>query len=224
MFWYVSFRKKIEDVEFPNEKKIVDEENVQILNENRDSYNEMPDVDDQNSNENRDSEIKETFYIPMSNQLIGIETNLNDQFKKNVVEEINSGVERAEFRGSGFAFSRVKRLNVEICSYEPLSGSSYIILPKKIQRKNAVVNVQNQGEMCFKWSILSASHPAIKLPQKLYHYVKYRDELNFDGIEFPVRLNRIDKFVKQNISISINVYYYDDKANSVRPLKIKAIN
>lgn len=192
----------------------------EISNENRNS------TDDQDD----DNFIKETFYAPTSNQLIGLETNLSEHYKRNVVEEATAALERAEFCGSGYTFSRIIRLDVEVCSYRPLGGSSYIATPCAIRRKRAVINVRNgQDQMCFKWAILSALHPKNHMPDRLDNYLEYSDELNFDGIEFPVSLNRIEKFEKQNSNISVNVYYYDyyddyDKDNEddecVRPLRI----
>lgn len=71
--------------------------------------------------------------------------------------------------------------------------------PKFIQNKRAIKNVKNHNEMCFKWAILSAIHtPEAQNPQELYHYYQYCNELNFDGINFPVHVNQIDKFTQQN--------------------------
>lgn len=76
--------------------------------------------------------------------------------------------------------------------------------------------------MCFKWAILSALHPAKSNSQRLSNYKRYENELNFDGIEFPVSVKDIDKFMKQNETISVNVYYYDDAQDHVYPLRISS--
>lgn len=39
-------------------------------------------------------------------------------------------------------------------------------------------------------------------------YQRWANELNFDGIDFPVKLNQIEKFMKQNDHLAINVYHY----------------
>lgn len=104
------FTKKIQKVNFPYEQTNSDDQ-----------------ISDENRNDDSETTRKETIYIPTSNQLIGIETNLNEHFKKNVVEEVVSGLERAQFCGSGLTLSRIMRLDVEVCSYEPLDGSSYIM-------------------------------------------------------------------------------------------------
>ena len=47
-------------------------------------------------------------------------------------------------------------VQINTAEYQPLLGSSYINLPKLISDKKAVVNVQNNDQKCFMWSILSA--------------------------------------------------------------------
>ena len=86
-----------------------------------------------------------------------------------------------------------------------MKGSSYIELPKEILIKKAHVNVQNKYYQCFKWSILPALHPQEKDANRVSKYTKFNDELNFNGIEFPISLKQISKFENQNY-VSINVY------------------
>ena len=39
------------------------------------------------------------------------------------------------------------------------------------------------------WSVLAALHPASHHPERISHYKAYINELNFDGIAFPVELD-----------------------------------
>ena len=59
------------------------------------------------------------------------------------------------------------------------------------------------------WSILAALHPASPNPERLRHYQQYKDELNFSGIDFPVAIDKITKFERQN-NISVNVFGFED--------------
>ena len=54
----------------------------------------------------------------------------------------------------------------------------------------AVVNVQNKDNQCFKWAVL---------------YKKLENELDFTGKSFPVNLDDISKFEKQN-DLAVSVY------------------
>lgn len=119
---------------------------------------------------------------------------------------------------------RIKHLRVQISKYEPLRGSGPIELPKKLKNKRAIVNISNaRDDECFKWAILSALHHEEVYRKNrnkvndVQSYYFWANELNFDGINFPVRLNQIDKFMQQNDHIAVNVYYFDPEKNCVCP-------
>lgn len=105
----------------------------------------------------------------------------------------------------GWIFKDILHLEVNINNYNPLRSSSYIPLPFDIANKKAVLNIQNNDVYCFKWCILAFLHPKTSHPERVKHYIEYEEELNFAGIEFPVKLSEISKFETQN-SISVNVY------------------
>ena len=91
-----------------------------------------------------------------------------------------------------------------------MRGSTYIDLPPFIKKKEACINVKNNDDECFKWAVLSALHPVSNHADRTSYYYSYKDELNFDGIEFPMDPKQINKFEKQN-DVSINVYYLKKK-------------
>ena len=103
-------------------------------------------------------------------------------------------------------------MNLHMAKYTPLKGSSYIPLPKKLRDKKAIINVQNADNRCFMWSILEALHPIQydHHPYRIHHYEPFTNELNFEGIEFPVAIDKVSKFGRQN-KISVNVFGYDEK-------------
>lgn len=198
------------------------EKSVSRVNNNENGNSTL---DNNASSENE--KIKQTLYFATSNKLIAFSANLNEHYQENVIDEIIKNVHDTAIRGSGFTLARIIELNVQISSYQPLNGSSYIKTPKELASKKALINVKNEhDEMCFKWAVLSALHPIERNPQKVQNYYDYRNELNFDGINFPVSLKDIDKFTRQNEKISINVYYYDKKKDKkkskVSPLRVSS--
>ena len=62
------------------------------------------------------------------------------------------------------------------------------------------------------WSVLAALHPVSYLdhPYRYEKYIQFQDELDFSGIDFPVKIDQISKFERQN-SISINIFGYEEK-------------
>lgn len=50
-------------------------------------------------------------------------------------------------------------LELNIVPYKPLSSKKYLKLPLEIQHLKGIVNIQNDDEKCFLWSVLAARHP-----------------------------------------------------------------
>ena len=106
--------------------------------------------------------------------------------------------------------------------HEPLNASGFIERPKKLKRKHAIINLKNSHDnKCFKWSILAALHHEKVSKNKVsdaLSYARWTYDLNFHGIDFPVQLNQIEKFMEQNEGLAINVYHYNSKNEQVSPL------
>ena len=125
--------------------------------------------------------------------------------------------------GSGWTLSRNHAVVLEMVDYQPLGGSSYIELPKDIYDTKAIVNVKNQDQECFKWSVLAALYPALKNAERITHYQPYKDELNLDGIDFPVSIDQISKFEKQNPGISVTVIGIEEPERSKKGVVLPSV-
>ena len=70
------------------------------------------------------------------------------------------------------------------------------------------------------WAVLSALHPVDRKyhPDRVSKYEKYKNELKFDDIEFPVIKDKIPKFEKLN-NINISLFSYNDNFK-INPLHI----
>lgn len=163
---------------------------------------------------------KQSIYIQTRSEIIDLDTNLVEFYNNEIVKYVLSQIDEVVMEGSGFSLSEINELVIQVNRYEPFRASSYIELSKNLMMKKAIVNVNNHDEMCFKWAILSALYPALWNPSRLMHYLEYQNELDFTGIDFPVKLTQIDKFERLNPSISINVYFYDERDKKVTPLRV----
>ena len=121
--------------------------------------------------------------------------------------------------GSGWVFENIESFDINIDPFEPLSGSSYISLPKNLEDKKAIINVRIENDHeCFKWAITSAIYQREKHPERLNKEMRNNSQnFNWDGIDFPVSIKQIDKFERQN-DYAINVFGYEDC--KVYPLRI----
>ena len=135
-----------------------------------------------------------------------------------IFEELGERMYNYEGEGSGWVFDKVISFQVNIHKHVPLRASSYMEIPAEVQNTKSVVNIQNKDHKCFMWSILAYLHPAQKNPQRVSKYEPFKNELKFDGIEFPVKLQDITKFETQN-QISVNVFGYDPE-HWIYPLRI----
>jgi hypothetical protein len=103
-------------------------------------------------------------------------------------------------------------LRININKYTPLSGNSYVELPKWIKDKKACINVKNNDNKCFMYSVISCLHQAKEHVDRLNHYNKpeFLNELNFEGINFPVKIQDIPKFESHN-KINVTVFSYEEQ-------------
>lgn len=154
---------------------------------------------------------KQTIYIQTKSGVLDFGTNLERFYHKH-----NDVITT----GSGFTLAAINELVVQANKYQPLHALSYIQLPKYLMTKKAIINVKNNDNQCFKWAVLSALHPVDHQAERVSKYIKYENELNFTGIEFPMKINQISKFERLNDSISINVYHFDSKAKAIFPLRV----
>ena len=92
----------------------------------------------------------------------------------------------------------IECLKLHLMRYRPVKGGSYVPLPKEIINSKSILNIQNKDDKCFLWYILAALHPVPKdeHPYRVGKYLPYEDELNMDGIEYPVSFRDIPKFVR----------------------------
>ena len=149
-------------------------------------------------------------------------TDISEVYDRMVNSFIES-IQKFQKEGSGWQFKKVEYLDVKIILYEPLKGSSYIPLPKKLASKKAIINVKNENDHeCFKWAVTSAVFPRDKDPQRLDKEMRDNSEkINWEGLKFPVPAldSHIDKF-EENNNLSISVLGYENGELCVlRPIK-----
>ena len=144
-------------------------------------------------------------------------TDLNNLYQK-MTDKILEGIAKYNKGGSNFIFKQILSLEIHTVQYEPLGGSSYIPLPKALADKNAIINLKNTDNKCFMWTVTRGLHSTKDHPERIdTKLIKSTENFNWDGLTFPLPLNQIDKFERQNPTISVNVFGYE---NSVYPLRI----
>ena len=101
-----------------------------------------------------------------------------------------------------------------------MKGKSHIPLPDFLMRKKAIIDMEYKDDKCFLWCVLRYLHPREKHSTRINDLRKYENDLNFKGIEFPVKVKDITKFENQNPNLpGINVFSIDD-SNKIYPLRL----
>ena len=136
-------------------------------------------------------------------------TNLDELYQKMTGKMLES-LAAYQMQGSNWIFNSIIALEVHTVKYEPLRGSSYIKLPDVLAKKKAIINMKNKDDECFKWCVTRALNPVTRDGERITKILRKQSEkYDWSGIEFPLELEGIDCFEKQNETISVNVYGYE---------------
>ena len=80
--------------------------------------------------------------------------------------------------------------------------------------------MENKDDKCFLWCVLRYRHPRENHSTRINDLREYENDLNFKGINFPVKVKDIRKFENQNPNIpGINVFSINDN-NKIYPLRL----
>ena len=139
------------------------------------------------------------------------------------IQMIEERIQNFNQRGSNWRFQRVLFLDVHFTDFTPLRGSTFLPLPRKITSKKVVINMKNDDDLCFKWSVVRSLNPVDVHPERITKELKDQSErLNWSGLKFPVKLDHIMIFQKFNPSISINVFGFERDVYPLRLSKSKS--
>lgn len=96
-------------------------------------------------------------YLTLTNETFS-EHDLNEALQK-----MHGSMEKFLREGSGWYVKKIIKLEIHTVVYSPLSGSSYIPLPKTLaDNKGSILNIKNMDEKCALWCLLASMHPAEK--------------------------------------------------------------
>ena len=165
--------------------------------------------------------IIKKFAFHSKGQKLILEGTDEEEVYDEMVGEIEEEIQKVgDAVGSGWQFEEVEKLVLHTTRWDPINAGSYINLPPALKNKNAIINMKNQDEECFKWCVLRALNPKNKNAERVDSDLKSKVEtLNMQGIRYPVSFRDIDRFESQNPEISITVLGYN-KNERVYPLKV----
>ena len=126
-------------------------------------------------------------------------------------QEILNTIDKWVSEGSGWVTDRMDSHYLNVTLYKPLNGSSYVKLPAKLgNSRKGLIKIKNEENECFRWCHIRHLNPQEKNPQRTKKEDKKMiNELNYDGIHFPLSQNHYNKVETQN-NIRIKVFGYEN--------------
>ena len=109
--------------------------------------------------------------------------------------------------GSGWIIELIESQYINISTYRPLSGISYMDLPVELRSpKKGLIKIKNKDKKCFLWCLVRHINPSKEQPERIKKTdKKIAEELFYDEIEFPVQEKDFSKIeVKNNICINVS--------------------
>ena len=131
--------------------------------------------------------------------------------------------------GTGWIVESIESQSINISTYRPLSGSSYMNLPVELRSpRKGQFNIKSKDQKCFLWCHIRHINPSKEHPERIRKVDKklvkriinpkeitqedkeFISDLNFDEIDFPVQEKDFSKIEVKN-NICINVFGYENE-------------
>jgi hypothetical protein len=111
------------------------------------------------------------------------------------IDDVIIDSNKAEESGytQSFALNRIY-----IAKVKALTASSCIELPDKIANKTAVINIKNEDNLRFVFSVLCPLKTPGKNPQRVSNYQDRLDDSKYKPEDIPMDMNKIIHFEKRN--------------------------
>ena len=127
---------------------------------------------------------------------------INHTFKlENYFQEILYLIDNWINKGSGWIIEFLESQYINVSTYQPLSGSSYVRLPVELNPRKGLIKYKNKDQKCFLWCYVRHINPVKIHPERIAKEdKKLAKDIHYDEIEFPVQEKDLDKIeVKSNI-------------------------
>ena len=113
--------------------------------------------------------------------------------------------------GSGWIVESIESQYINILTYRPLSGCSYVELPVTLRSpRKGLINIKNKDQKCFLWCHVRHINHVKAHPERITQEdKKLANNLDYDGIKFPVQEKDFCKIEVKN-NIYINVFGYEN--------------
>ena len=97
-------------------------------------------------------------------------TVINHRFRlENSFQEILYMIDAWINEGSGWIVESIESQYINISTYKPLLGSSYIDLPIELRNpRKGLINIKNKDQKCFLWYRVRHINPSKENPERIF--------------------------------------------------------
>ena len=128
---------------------------------------------------------------------------------------------------SGLRLSQILQLILKAAKYSPVAARCHTELPRFLKAKKALVNIENQDNWCFGYSMLYfLERPADtrNLKQSNKYTLEMFQRHHLDALPYPILPNNVHIY-EERLEMNINVFsYFDDEGKARYPLHISKQN
>ena len=113
--------------------------------------------------------------------------------------------------GSGWNVESIESQYINISTYRPLAGNSYMDVPVELTSpRKGLIDIKNNDQKCFLWFHVRHINPSNEHTERiLKNHKNVAEKLDYDKIEFPVQEKDFSKIEVKN-NICINVFGYEN--------------
>ena len=155
---------------------------------------------------NGEIEFAPVYFNSVTKLVINYRFRLEESFQE-ILYTIDAWINN----GSGWIIESTESQYINISTYRPLAGSSYIYLPIELRStRKGLINIKNNDQKCFLWSHVRHINPSKEYPGRILKIDKRLASIrNYDRIDIPVQEKDFSKIeVKNNICINVFGYEY----------------
>ena len=156
---------------------------------------------------NEEIEFAPVYFNSVTKLVINNKFKLEKSFQE-ILYRLDAGINN----GSGWIIESIESQYINISTYKPLLGSSYIKLPTELDHpRKGLINIRNKDQKCFLWCHVRHINPKKDHPGKIKKDDKrLSSNLSYDGIVSPVKEKDFKK-IKVQKNISVNMFGYENK-------------
>ena len=126
--------------------------------------------------------------------------------------------------GSPFVLDSVESAVLHIARYSPIRGGTYQELPKFLVRKKCIVNVKNDDNRCFGFSLLAFLVPQATNRFRAEPLREFFDQYGLDDITYPVAPNQVPE-LEDRLHLNISIFsFFDDVGKARFPMYVSRKN